>query len=138
MFVQAIGIVAIAAIGRTSRRLRIRHAIRLGAKYAQEGLRRHGSRADFDVIRLLQHTSALRPEGLEAQDEFLECGCSGHVCDEITNLADWQSAFSQSQGSGPYVARSRRPLRRSTAGVYLSSSKELTKRLVSALESILF
>ena len=45
---------------------------RFWAEHAQKRFRRHGAGADFDVIRLLQHTSALSPEALKAKEQFLK------------------------------------------------------------------
>src|SRR5262249_43495733 len=81
MLVEAIGIVTVAAISRTARRLDISDFVRLRPQYAQKSLRGHRSSAHLHVIRLLQHTAALRPELLEAQNEFLECETT-RVCHE--------------------------------------------------------
>src|SRR5271157_1030791 len=72
MLEQPVGVLAISAISGAARRLHIAHTIRLGPKHAQEGFRRHGPRADLDVIGLLQDATVLRPESLQAKDESLE------------------------------------------------------------------
>src|SRR5271157_4963491 len=72
MLEQPVGVLAVSAISGTARGLHIAHTIRLRPKHAQEGFRRHGSRADLDVIGLLQDATVLRPESLQAKDESLE------------------------------------------------------------------
>src|SRR6266446_3039515 len=69
---QPVRILPVAPVRRAPRRLQIRHLVRSWSQHTQKGLRRHGPRAHFDVIRLLQHAAALRPESLELQDKFLE------------------------------------------------------------------
>ena len=69
---EAIGILAIAAVGGTARGLHVTDAIGLGAEHAEEGLGRHGSGADFDVVGLLQDAAVVGPESLQAKDEFLK------------------------------------------------------------------
>ena len=69
---EPVGILAIAAIGRPPRGLRIAHAIGLGAQHAQKGLRRHGARTHLNVERLLQHAAARRPKALQAEKQFLK------------------------------------------------------------------
>ena len=59
---QPIGILAVAAIGRPPRGLHVGHVVGLRPKHAQKGLRGHRARAHFDVVGLLQDTSALRPK----------------------------------------------------------------------------
>ena len=69
---QPVRILAIAAVGRPARGLHVTHPVGLRTQYAQKGFRRHGSRADFNVIGLLQNASALRPEGLQAENNLLK------------------------------------------------------------------
>ena len=71
---QAVGILAEAAVGRAPRRLHVCHVPGLGSQHLEEGGRIHGARADFKIVRLLQHTPALRPKSLQAQDKLLESG----------------------------------------------------------------
>ena len=66
------GILAVAAVGRTARRLHVADAIWLRTQHAEKGLRRHGSGANFDVIRLLQNAAMFGPEALQSQDQFLK------------------------------------------------------------------
>ncbi len=77
MLEEAVGILAVASIRRTARGLRIGNGKRLGTEHAQKGLRRHGARAYFDVIRLLQHASTLGPERLQTKEEFLKGKSAG-------------------------------------------------------------
>src|SRR5271166_2622658 len=72
MLEQAVGVLAVTAVGRTPRRLYIADVVGLGTKHAQEGLRRHGSRTDLDIIGLLKDATVFRPESLQAKDQFLE------------------------------------------------------------------
>ena len=69
---EAIGILAVAAIGRTARRLHVRDLVRIRSEHAQKGLRSHGAGADFDVVGLLHDRAAFGEESLELEDEFLE------------------------------------------------------------------
>src|SRR5579864_8595940 len=100
MLVQPVGIIAVSAISRTARRLSIGDAVRLWSQYAQKGFGRHGSCANLHVIRLLQHTSTLRPEGLETQNEFLKCESAG-VCHELSNLSEEALSTQQSAHGTP-------------------------------------
>src|ERR1039457_2176155 len=70
---QPVGILPIAPVRWTPRRLHIRNFIGLRPQHAQKRLRRHGSRSNLNVVGLLQYTSTLRPKGLKAQDKFLKC-----------------------------------------------------------------
>src|ERR1019366_9498986 len=81
---EAVGVLAVAAVGGTARGLRVADFVRLGAKHAEKGFRRHGAGADFDVVRLLQNAAALRPETLQTEEQVLEgerglgrCGLGG-------------------------------------------------------------
>ena len=69
---QPVGILAVASVRRTPRRLHVRDLVRLRSQHAQERFRSHGAGADLNVVGLLQHASALGPKSLQAQDEFLE------------------------------------------------------------------
>ena len=69
---EPIRILAIAAVGRASRGLRIADFVRLGPEHAEKGLRGHGACADFDVVRLLQDAAALGPEALQAEEQLLK------------------------------------------------------------------
>ena len=80
---EAVGILAVAAVGGAARGLRVADAVGLGAEDAQEGFRRHGARANFDVIGLLEDAAAGGPKGLQAEEQVLEgergrgCGSAG-------------------------------------------------------------
>ena len=53
VLVEAIGILAVAAVGGTAAGLHVGDAIGLRAQHAQKCLGTHGAGADFDVVRLL-------------------------------------------------------------------------------------
>ena len=72
MFEEAIGILSVAAISGTARRLYVRDFVRIRSEHAQESLWSHGASANFDVVRLLHDRSALGEERLELEDELLE------------------------------------------------------------------
>jgi hypothetical protein len=72
MLEQPVGILAVTSVGGATRRLHIRDFVWLRPEHAQERFGSHGSGADFDVVGLLQHASALRPETLQAEDQILE------------------------------------------------------------------
>ena len=86
VLVQAVGIFPIAPVGRPARRLHIRDFVRLRPQHAQKGFRRHGARADFDIVRLLQDTSALRPKSLQSKDQFLKRQRIGLVWVKVSSL----------------------------------------------------
>ena len=69
---EPVGILAVAAVGGAARGLRVADLVGLGAEDAQKRLRRHGAGADFDVVGLLENASALGPEGLQAEEQFLK------------------------------------------------------------------
>ena len=69
---EAVGVLAVAAVGGAARGLRVADAVGLGAEHAQKGLRRHGARAHFDVVGLLKDAAALRPKALQAEEQVLE------------------------------------------------------------------
>ena len=68
---EAIGILAVAAVGRTTRGLNITDAVRFGAEHPEKRFRRHGSGANFHIVRLLQHATVAGPEILQTEYEFL-------------------------------------------------------------------
>ena len=70
--VQAVGILAVAPVRRPARGLNVGHFVWVWPEHTQKGFGRHSAGANFDIVGLLQHTSAFRPEGLQMQDEALE------------------------------------------------------------------
>jgi hypothetical protein len=64
-------ILSISSVCRTPRWLHVRNFIGLRAEHSKECLGSHGTGADFNVIRLLEHASAFRPESLQAKDQLL-------------------------------------------------------------------
>ena len=70
---QAVGIFAITSVGGAARRLRVGDLVRIRPQNTQKSFRRHGAGAYFNIVRLLQDASPLRPKGLQAQNEFLKC-----------------------------------------------------------------
>ena len=62
VLVQAIGVLAIATVGGPTARLHVGDTIGSGAQDAEKGFGVHGSRADFDVVRLLENATLLHPE----------------------------------------------------------------------------
>ena len=69
---QAERVLAIAAVGRSTRRLHIGGAPGFRADGAQEGGGVEGAGADFHVVRLQQHAALGGPVLLERQDQVLE------------------------------------------------------------------
>ena len=69
---QAIGVLAVAAVGGPAAGLHVGGRPRLRADRAQEGGRVEGARAHLQVQRLDQHAALLRPIGVELLDELLE------------------------------------------------------------------
>ncbi len=69
---EAVRILAVTSVGRTSRGLHVSDLVRIRPEHAQKCFRRHGARSDLNVIRLLNDRSALRKESLEREDKLLE------------------------------------------------------------------
>jgi hypothetical protein len=65
---QAVGIFAIAAIGRPSRWLDVSRAPRLGAESPQRRRRVKSARANLDIIGLQYHAALPRPKILQIGD----------------------------------------------------------------------
>ena len=80
VLVEAVRVLTIAAVGGAARGLGVGERDRLGAKHAEKGLRRHGAGADLNVKGLQQHAAALRPEGLQAEEQLLKGQWSGTGC----------------------------------------------------------
>ena len=72
MLFEAEGIVPVATVGGTARRLHIRDLPRLRTENAEKCCRMHRARADFDVEGHFDHAAALRPKVLQAEDELLK------------------------------------------------------------------
>src|SRR5207253_9248368 len=62
VLVQPVGILAVAAVRRTTAGLHIGHPIGLGTKDTEKCLRVHSACADLDVIGLLKNAIAVGPE----------------------------------------------------------------------------
>src|SRR5437879_13242065 len=84
MFVQAVGILAIATVGGPTAGLDVGNAIRHFPQDTEEGLRMHRARTDLDVVRLLQDAAAVGPNLLQGEDEMLQGGRLG-----IGTLSAW-------------------------------------------------
>ena len=69
---EAVGVLAVAAVGGTARGLNVADAIGLGTEDAEKGFGRHGSGADFDIVGLLEDATMIGPKSLQAKDEFLK------------------------------------------------------------------
>ncbi len=69
---EAVGVFAVAAVGGAARGLRVGDADGSGAEDAQEGVRRHGAGADFEVVGLLEDAAVLGPEALQGEEQLLE------------------------------------------------------------------
>ena len=79
VFEEAVGVLAVTAVGGPAGRLGIGHGERPRVEDAQKGLRRHGAGAHLHVIRLLQYASTLGPKGLQTKEEFLEGKSTGYL-----------------------------------------------------------
>jgi len=71
VFIQSIWIITVAPVGWTTRGLDVSNFVWTRPEGPQEGFRRHGARANFSVIRLLQNASLLSPEAGKTKDDFL-------------------------------------------------------------------
>jgi hypothetical protein len=72
VFEKPVGVLAVAAVGRTAGGLGIGYGERLRIKNPEKGFRRHCPGAHLHVVWLLQDASALGPKGLQTKEEFLE------------------------------------------------------------------
>jgi len=77
VMLQAVRVVAIAAVLWAATRLNISGLPRLGAERAQKGRGVRGARADFHVVRLQQRAAALGPVALQGKDGVLKGGFHG-------------------------------------------------------------
>ena len=75
---QAVRVLAVAAVGGAPARLHVGRVPRLRTQRAQEGGRMEGAGADLQVQRLDQHAALLRPVRVQALDELLERDRDGH------------------------------------------------------------
>ena len=69
---EAVGVLPVATVGRSTGRLDISCAQRLRAHGGKESRRVEGARTDFHIVRLKHHTALVRPVRLEAQDQILK------------------------------------------------------------------
>ncbi|MNV44985.1 hypothetical protein D3C71_1367680 [compost metagenome] len=80
---QAVGVLAVAAVGGTARGLHVGGIPAFRADRAQEGGRMEGAGAHFQIQRLDQHATLLRPVFVEGLDQALEgnrnVGGRGHA-----------------------------------------------------------
>jgi hypothetical protein len=65
VLIEAVRIFAIPSVGWPAARLNIGYAIGFPPDHPKEGLRVHGARAYFYVVRLLQQASAFNPKILQ-------------------------------------------------------------------------
>ena len=72
MLLQAIRVIAVAAVRRTARGLHLSDFVRIRPQHTQKRFGGHGARPHFDIIGLLNNRAALRKESLELEDELLE------------------------------------------------------------------
>src|SRR5215471_3694570 len=72
MFVQAVGVLAVASIGRPARWLDISDAIGSGTEDTKERFRVHGAGANFGVVGLLENAPLVSPEVHEFENEILK------------------------------------------------------------------
>jgi hypothetical protein len=68
MFIESIGVFAVAAVGGPTTRLDIADTIRIGAEDAEERFRMHRAGTNFDIVGLLEDASFPHPEMRELQD----------------------------------------------------------------------
>ena len=62
VLVQAIGIFAVATVGGPTTRLNVGDTVWIRAENAEKGFWVHGTRADFNVVGLLENATLLYPE----------------------------------------------------------------------------
>jgi hypothetical protein len=74
MFVESVGVVAVATVGGAATGLHISNPIRLSSKNPKESLGVHGSGANFQVIRLVNDATLSIPVARELEDDVLKGG----------------------------------------------------------------
>src|SRR5690242_18460701 len=72
MLIEAVGVVAVSAIGGAAAGLYIGDTVRFGTEHAQEGLRDHGAGSDLHVVRFLNDAAPLAPVVFQLKDDFLK------------------------------------------------------------------
>jgi len=72
VMLKAVGVFAIAAVGRTTAWLNVGGFPRCGAKAAQSGCRMERTGSNLVIVRLHDHTAQICPVALKAQDHVLE------------------------------------------------------------------
>jgi hypothetical protein len=72
VLVEAVRILAIAAVGGAAARLNVGDAVRIGAEHAEKGLGTHRAGPHFHVVGLLNHAAPVGPELFEFEDRLLE------------------------------------------------------------------
>src|SRR3974390_1669830 len=72
IMLEAVGILAIAAVGGTARRLHVGHVPRLGAEDAEKRSRVEGAGPLFAVVRLLNYAPLFGPVPLQGEDQILK------------------------------------------------------------------
>lgn len=77
---KAVGILAVAPVVGADGRLDVGDVPRFGSEHAQEGVGVHRPRADLGVVGLGDEPAAVRPEGLESEDERLEGRRHSYQC----------------------------------------------------------
>ena len=70
---QPIRILSEPSVVRTTRRLDVGHAPRLGSQHAEQRFRMRGPGSDFQIERLLQQASMGSPERRQLENEILKC-----------------------------------------------------------------
>jgi hypothetical protein len=80
VMLQAVGVFAVAAIGRSTRWLHIGGIPGFGTECAQEGGGVKGAGAHFHIVGLQYHAALLGPILLQREDQILKCRgrCCGH------------------------------------------------------------
>ena len=72
VLVEAVGILAVAAVGGTAAGLHVGDAVGLRTEHAQERFRTHGAGADLHVVGLLNDAAAVGPVLLQLEDDVLK------------------------------------------------------------------
>ena len=94
---QPIGVLAVAAVFRPTRRLHIGGVPALGTERAQGGRRMERARADFHVVGLQDDAALVGPIGVQRQDQPLKGAVGAHVGWQRV----WQGSLGRSAKDGP-------------------------------------
>ena len=102
---QAVGVLAVAAVLRPARGLHIGGVPRLRPERAQRGRRMEGAGADLHVVGLQDHAAVVGPVALQRQDQPLERPLRAHMGGKIGHFSwiSWKISMGEPSRTAPPV-----------------------------------